>query len=210
MKTAWHFGVSLLVVAGLFAWVPFFSAGRGDDVRPHTGVKEHALATVVDEGHAVLPARFNEELTVYYRIPYASPPKLIIKQAQHDYQITEQKADHFRIQNKTADKNDIKWKADGLPAREKHAVAANEEDETARGLFASLEKGQVVGVQLATTGYYIAPPGEPKELPGSLTYRGDFKVIEIARGYLVLETKKGDQELRIPFRAVVSVAMTKK
>jgi hypothetical protein len=78
--------------------------------------------TISDGGEASVPPNdLNKgEIEVYYRIPFASPPKVTIVEGANDsWTITEQKADHFTAKNTSAFGRKMTWKAEGLPAREK-------------------------------------------------------------------------------------------
>jgi hypothetical protein len=62
------------------------------------GCKTGPDGTVCQEGKVSL--EHDQELDVYYPVPYASPPNLEIEGVSDGYEIIEQKADHFRIRCK--------------------------------------------------------------------------------------------------------------
>lgn len=59
-----------------------------------------------------------DERTVYYPVPYASPPNLDVNSSCGDVALLDQKPDHFRVAWKgtgpTFGTDQVKWKAKGL------------------------------------------------------------------------------------------------
>lgn len=50
---------------------------------------------------------------IYYPVPYVSAPNVELDDMFHNYEIVEQKADHFRVRNKSGT-FDVKWTARGV------------------------------------------------------------------------------------------------
>jgi len=50
---------------------------------------------------------------IYYPVPYASAPNVELDDMFHNYEIVEQKADHFRVRNNSGSW-DVKWTARGM------------------------------------------------------------------------------------------------
>jgi hypothetical protein len=65
-----------------------------------------------------LSLRAGGETDVYYPQPYASPPNLSAEETFTNYEIVEQKADHFRIRNTSPFDINVTWTARGV----KHAA----------------------------------------------------------------------------------------
>jgi hypothetical protein len=54
------------------------------------------------------------EETVYYPVPFQSPPNLALEEPWHDWQIVEQRPDCFRIKSLSSFSRDVRWTARGL------------------------------------------------------------------------------------------------
>lgn len=205
--------VSISMVAGIGIFLLARLSQAGADPLVDARAKALAPETRAERGSVKIPGGIdNDVATVYYRVPFATPPNLTIDSAQQEYSILEQKADHFRIKNLFRARNEIAYTAQGFPApsgpkADTIVIPPNWAAEEI--LFASLT-GQVVGLHLAPAGYLVTLPGEPKDQPASFIYRGDFKVVRTGSSCLVLESVKGDQEVRIPARSLISVAVKKK
>jgi len=69
--------------------------------------------------------RFGPECqTVYYPIPYASPPNLTLDMPFHALEIEEQAPDHFKVRMTGAVLGAVTWKAKGLRAPPPHEPPA--------------------------------------------------------------------------------------
>lgn len=55
-----------------------------------------------------------EELTVYYPVPYYSPPNLQLDTGCEHFRITDQRADHFKVKNVNGLTREVSWKARGM------------------------------------------------------------------------------------------------
>jgi hypothetical protein len=59
--------------------------------------------------------RVGDEVCVYYPTPYQSPPNLELGDAgKHNLRITDQAADHFRVQNLNSMGVNVAWEARGV------------------------------------------------------------------------------------------------
>jgi|SRR5947209_4148889 len=92
----------------------FSFGGRTEVVSPH---ETSAIADVTAEqkGHAQLAS--GDEITVYYPVPFASPPNLVIHDPASTCRVVEQRADCFRIKNNASVapwRYDIGWTARGV------------------------------------------------------------------------------------------------
>jgi hypothetical protein len=67
---------------------------------------------VAQHGDVTIPG--NQELDVYYPIPYPVPPNLVISDCLNCCKIVAQCPDHFRVKNEGALARDITWKARGV------------------------------------------------------------------------------------------------
>jgi hypothetical protein len=76
------------------------------------GCKTEPDGTICQEGKTSVHK--GEELDVYYPVPYASPPNLVLCGSSDDCEIIEQKADHFRIRCKGPFDRTPQWQARGL------------------------------------------------------------------------------------------------
>jgi hypothetical protein len=68
--------------------------------------------TLVQTGEAMVQDHDTE--TVYYPVPYISPPNLEISSSFDDCVVVEQAGDHFRVKNPSAFCRKVTWKARGL------------------------------------------------------------------------------------------------
>jgi hypothetical protein len=68
----------------------------------------------VQRGKAFVPA--GQEMTVYYPTPYSSTPNLEFDESdsKRNFQIVDQKPDHFRVKNLSPWSADVPWKARGI------------------------------------------------------------------------------------------------
>jgi hypothetical protein len=76
-----------------------------------TVVQEDSL-TFTQEGSLVASA--GQEVDVFYPVPYASPPNLVVEDLMHNSTLVEQKADHFRLRNDGHFSLSCSWTARGL------------------------------------------------------------------------------------------------
>jgi hypothetical protein len=61
-----------------------------------------------------ISASAGQEVDVYYPVPYASPPNLVIEDFTHNYSIIDQKSDHFRVRNNGLFAPSCDWTARGV------------------------------------------------------------------------------------------------
>jgi len=103
----------------------FTFGGHTDMVAPH---EPAATADLAKEQTGNAQVAGGEEITVYYPIPYASPPNLVMRDPNAVCRVIEQKADCFRIRNTaslTAGYNYVAWTARGVPVQPQGVSPAN-------------------------------------------------------------------------------------
>ena len=81
--------------------------GRTEVVAP-----EGALTRQSDTIH-LGPA---QEIFVYYPVPYATPPNLVVSDTWRDCRVVEQRPDGFRVKNMSSSARDMDWTARGTKA----------------------------------------------------------------------------------------------
>jgi hypothetical protein len=108
--TAIAIGIQVLIFLGCMS----FSIGERHIEAPADG------SALVQNGEVRVPSGMEQD--VYYPIPFACPPNLVIDDCVHEYAIIDQRADHFRIRNLRkagvmGDALEVEWTARGLRAR---------------------------------------------------------------------------------------------
>jgi len=103
-------GLQVLIFLGCMS----FSIGERHIEAPADG------NTLVQNGEVTVPPGMEQD--VYYPIPFACPPNLVLDDCGHECAIIDQRADHFRIRNLRmpgvmGDSLEVEWTARGLRAR---------------------------------------------------------------------------------------------
>lgn len=55
-----------------------------------------------------------QEIEIYYAVPYAGPPNLVVSSTFSECQVIEQRPDHFRVKNTMSSPREVTWTARGL------------------------------------------------------------------------------------------------
>jgi hypothetical protein len=102
----------LLFVGFSLGCMSFSIGGRTQVVPPPAD--STAREDGVQRGKAFVPA--GQEMTVYYPTPYTSTPNLEFEESDNkrNFQIVDQKPDHFRVKNLSPWSADVPWKARGI------------------------------------------------------------------------------------------------
>jgi hypothetical protein len=77
-----------------------------------TEVIQHDDVSYMQTGTATVPG--GQEVEVYYPVPYASPPNLVLSSDWDQCVVVQQKQDHFRVKNNRVFATECKWTARGL------------------------------------------------------------------------------------------------
>ncbi len=124
----WRGYVLMVAVSGLVAAVVSLTVVFLFGPRPGGGEGPgHSGGTAAEEGVAEVPVMGESkkgEMQVFYRAPFASPPKLTFPEGlPDDCFVVEQKADSFKLGRDVSTRGlyqtvaRVKWRAEGLPAR---------------------------------------------------------------------------------------------
>jgi hypothetical protein len=73
---------------------------------------QHDDQTYSQTGKIEIPP--GQELEIYYPVPYAGPPNLVVSSTFSECQVIEQRPDHFRVKNTMSSPREITWTARGL------------------------------------------------------------------------------------------------
>jgi hypothetical protein len=92
----------------------FSFGGRTEVVAPHP---PSGTADVAGEQKGNVQVAGGEEMTVYYPVPFATPPNLVIRDPAAACRVVEQRADCFRVRNTAsvvAGNYEVGWTARGV------------------------------------------------------------------------------------------------
>jgi len=76
-----------------------------------TVLQEDSL-TLTQQGS--IAASSGQEVDVFYPVPYASPPNLVLEDFTHNYTVVDQKPDRFRLRNNGPFTPTCEWTAHGV------------------------------------------------------------------------------------------------